>query len=336
MNNLSIKDIARLAGVAPSSVSLVINGKEKEGRISAKLAAKIKKVIKKNGYQPNRSAVSLRTGKTKMIGLIIEDISNSFFSQLAKSVEDMAYKVGYKVVYCSTENEDKKGAELIAMLHKQVDGFIITPSKGMKESILKLKKNKKPVVLLDRYFPDVNIPYVLIDNFTAVKKGVGYLAKAGYKNIAMITTAMDQVQMQEREAGYVQCLKEHGLYKANYKLLLKFSPMEDVYADQIKKFLLKRQQTDAVFFATNYLGIQGLKVLKELGKRIPEDIGVLSFDDHDIFKLYTPAITVISQPIAEIAKMGVEMLTKQMNGAKDFPTQKGILLDGELIIRQSL
>ncbi|HTE33006.1 MAG TPA: substrate-binding domain-containing protein [Chryseolinea sp.] len=336
MNNLSIKDIARLAGVAPSSVSLVINGKEKEGRISAKLAAKIKKVIKKNGYQPNRSAVSLRTGKTKMIGLIIEDISNSFFSQLAKSVEDMAYKVGYKVVYCSTENDDKKGIELISMLHKQVDGFIITPSKGMKEQVLKLKKNKKPVVLLDRYFPDVNIPYVLIDNFTAVKKGVGHLVKAGYKNIAMITTAMGQVQMQEREAGYVQCLKEHALYKATYKLLLKFSPMEDVYADQIKKFLLKHPQIDAVFFATNYLGIQGLKVLKDLGKRIPEDIGVLSFDDHDIFKLYTPAITVISQPIAEMAAKGVEMLTNQMNGTDDDPKRKGILLDGELIIRQSL
>src|SRR5687768_5333412 len=160
MNNLSIKDIARLAGVAPSTVSFVINGKEKEGRISAQLAAKIKKIIQKTGYQPNRSAVSLRTGKTNMIGLIVEDISNSFFSQLAKSIEDMAYKIGYKVVYCSTENDDKKGAELIQMLHKQVDGFIITPSKGMKQVVLKLKKNKKPVVLIDRYFPGVNIPYV--------------------------------------------------------------------------------------------------------------------------------------------------------------------------------
>jgi len=335
MNNLSIKDIARLAGVAPSTVSFVINGKEKEGRISTQLAAKIQKIIQKTGYQPNRSAVSLRTGKTNMIGLIVEDISNSFFSQLAKSIEDMAYKIGYKVVYCSTENDNKKGAELIQMLHKQVDGFIITPSKGMKQAVLKLKKNKKPVVLIDRYFPGVNIPYVLVDNFTAVKNGVNYLVNAGYKNISIITTAVDQVQMQERESGYIQCLKENTLYHPTYTLHLKFSPSEDSYANQIKKFLLKHPKTDAVFFATNYLGIQGLKVLKELGKRIPEDIGVLSFDDHDIFKLYSPAITVINQPIAEMAEKSVEMLTKQMDGT-GAPAQKGILLNAELIVRESV
>jgi LacI family transcriptional regulator len=253
--------------VAPSNVSFVINGQEKQGRISAQLATRIKKIIKETGYQPNRSAVSLRTGKTNMIGLIVEDISNSFFSQLAKSIEDMAYKVGYKVVYCSTENNDKKGAELVEMLHKQVDGFIITPSKGMKEPVLKLKKNKKPVVLLDRYFPDVNIPYVLIDNFTAVKNGVEYMVKAGYKNIAIITTAMDQVQMQEREAGYVQCLKEHTLYKKNYTLLLKFSAMQDIYADQIKKFLLKRPQTDAVFFCYELPGHTGSQSFKRARKK---------------------------------------------------------------------
>lgn len=335
MNNLSIKDIARLAGVVPSTVSSVINGKEKKARISAQLAARIKKIIKETGYQPNRSAVSLRTGKTHMIGLIVEDISNSFFSQLAKSIEDLAYKVGYKVVYCSTENDDKKGAELVQMLHKQVDGFIITPSKGMKELILKLKKNKKPVVLLDRYFLDVNIPYVVIDNFTAVKNGVEHLVKAGYKNIALITTAMDQVQMQERESGYVQCLKEYALYHPKYTLQLNFSAMEDTYATQIKAFLRKHPKIDAVFFATNYLGIQGLKVSKELGKRIPEDIGVLSFDDHDIFKLYSPAITVINQPIAEMAEKGIAMLIRQMDGM-GAPAQKSILLNAELIVRGSV
>jgi LacI family transcriptional regulator len=205
----------------------------------------------------------------------------------------------------------------------------------MKQLVLKLKKNNKPVVLIDRYFPGVNIPYVLVDNFTAVKNGVNYLVNAGYKNISIITTAVDQVQMQERESGYIQCLKENTLYHPTYTLHLKFSPSEDSYTNQIKKFLLKHPKTDAVFFATNYLGIQGLKVLKELGKRIPEDIGVLSFDDHDIFKLYSPAITVINQPIAEMAKKSVEMLTKQMGGVIT-PAQKGILLDAELIVRESV
>lgn len=335
MKQLSIKDIARIAGVVPSTVSFVINGKEKEMRISEEMAKKIRKIIKETGYVPNRSAASLRTGKTHVIGLIVEDISNRFFASLAKAIEDIAYQVGYRLVYCSTENDDKKGTELIRMLHKQVDGFIVTPTSGMKEEVLKLKKAKKPVVLLDRYFTDVDIPSVLVDNKVGIQSGVQLLADKGYKKIAFVVTALEQMQMQDRLNAFKASAKAHRLLYTDLILELPFAAEEDAYEAGIKDFLTHHQDIDAIFFATNYLAIQGLKVLQELKWKIPSRVAVLSFDDHEIFKLYTPAITSISQPIAAIAREGIENLRLQMNAQK-VPAVKELLLPSELIVRKSV
>ncbi|HMR84887.1 MAG TPA: LacI family DNA-binding transcriptional regulator, partial [Niabella sp.] len=223
MKQLSIKDIARMVGVVPSTVSFVINGKEKEMRISEEMAEKIRRTIKETGYIPNKSAASLRTGKTHVIGLIVEDISNTFFSTLAKAIEDVAYKAGYRVVYCSTENDDKKGSELIRMLYKQVDGFIITPSKGMRDEVLRLKNAKKPVVLLDRYFTDADIPHVLVDNKDGVRMGLQLLAEKGYKKIAFIITALDLMQMKDRLQAFKANAKKHHLFYPELILELPFS-----------------------------------------------------------------------------------------------------------------
>lgn len=335
MKQLSIKDIARIAGVVPSTVSFVINGKEKEMRISEEMAKKIRKIIKETGYVPNRSAASLRTGKTHVIGLIVEDISNTFFASLAKAIEDIAYQVGYRLVYCSTENDDKKGTELIRMLHKQVDGFIVTPTSGMKEEVLKLQKAKKPVVLLDRYFTDADIPAVLVDNQSGIQSGVELLADKGYRKIAFIVTALEQMQMQDRLNAFKASARAHKLLYPELILELPFAAGEDAYEDPLRDFLTNHQEVDAIFFATNYLAIKGLKVLQALKWKIPSRVAVLSFDDHEIFKLYTPAITSISQPIAAIAREGIENLRLQMNAQK-IPAVKELLLPSELIVRKSV
>ncbi|RYZ48714.1 MAG: LacI family transcriptional regulator, partial [Chitinophagaceae bacterium] len=125
---VSIKDIAKAVGVSPAAVSLVLNGKAKQSRISDDLSAKIEAAALQMGYRPNRVAIGLRTGKSKTLGLIIENIANNFFSTLAKTVEDEARKFGYNVVYCSTENDPVRGSEMVQMLYnQQVDGYLITP-----------------------------------------------------------------------------------------------------------------------------------------------------------------------------------------------------------------
>jgi len=314
MKRVSIKDIAKRAGVVPSTVSFVLNGKAKQMRISDEMADKIKALAVETGYQPLQAAVSLRTGRTKTLGLIVEDISNVFFASLAKSIEDEAYELGYKMVYCSTENDTVKGKELIRMLtHQQVDGYLITPAPGMSEDIRKLSAAQKPVVLMDRYFPELNVPFTLVDNYVGVQMGMKHIQEQGYRNIAFVTVDLDQIQMVERERAYQDaCQKENGTKNKELICKLPYKLKPDEAIDRICRFILDHPDIDAVFFATNYIGIYGLESIRKAGLSIPDDLAVICFDDHDIFRMFTPAITVIKQPIERIAKSAIHMLIDQI------------------------
>jgi len=333
---ISIKDIAKSLGVSPSSVSIVLNGKAKEKRISDTLASKIIEASERMGYFPNQAAVSLRTGQSKTIGLIVENISNNFFSFLAKTIEDEVRMFGYNVVYCSTENDAIKGSELIQMLYnQQVDGYLITPALGMEPDIKKLVDRKKPVVLMDRYFETLNLPYVLADNYKGMRDGMEMLIKAGYKKVGFVTNDLDLIQMNEREIAYKEVLTSAGLLIDEKNILrLKYGFLKEEAVTTISDFV-KKTDIDAIFFATNYIGIYGLESIRNLKIKIKKDLGVICFDDHDIFSLYTPAITVISQPVREIAITAVRILMGELGllkRAKDLH----IHLPTELIFRNSL
>jgi len=337
MKRVSIKDIASIVGAAPATVSFVLNGKAKEMRISEKLANSIKSTSEKLGYHPNQIAVSLRTGKSKILGLIVENISDNFFATLARIIEDEAELFGYRVVYCSTENEPRKGHDLIKMLsQRQVDGYLITPNTGMDEDIKELLKHKKPVVLMDRYLPGVAAPHVLVDNFGGVVKGMKLLFKKGFRNIAFVTVDLPLIQMEERERGYFQVLKSNGINQNKSMVLrLKYNYEKDSAVKLITNFIKKNPRMEAIFFATNYLGITGLESIKKAGLKIPDDMRVICFDDHDIFRLYPPGITSIQQPIEQIAKTSVHILMQQLGKYKSKSKKNQLALAAHLIERGS-
>lgn len=336
MKRISIKDIAKKAGVVPSTVSFVINGKAKEMRISDEMAEKVRAIIKETNYQPNRTAVSLRTGKTKILGLIVEDISNVFFAKLAKTIEDEAYALGYKIVYCSTENNDKKGSELIKMLtNQQVDGFLITPSSGMSGEVSRLLEENKPVVLMDRYFTDVDVPYVLVDNKAGVKLGMKHLFSKGHKKIGFVTVDLDQVQMQEREEAYKVCMQGAGLKADKLVLKLSYTIKPEAAVEKIAAFIKQTPDLDAIFFATNYLGVYGLESISNLKLKIPDDLAIICFDDHDIFRLFTPGITIIKQPITDIAVTAIQLLMRHFQKEKLTPNELHVLKKPSLVVRAS-
>jgi LacI family transcriptional regulator len=337
MKRISIKDIARIAGTSPTTVSFVLNGKAKEMRISDAIAKKILATTKKYGYKPNQIAVTLRTGQSKIIGLIVESIGGAFFGALAKVIEAEAEKYGYRVVYCSTENDARKGKDMIKMLaHQQVDGYIITPTVDMEDDIADLIKQEKPVVLMDSFIPSLNVPHVLVDNFLGVKEGVISLIEAGYKNIGFITVDLDLIQMNERLRGFTETLKLHKL-KSDKKNILKlpYKNSKEEIIQKIAAFLEKNKQLDAVFFATNYLGTSGLQAIKKLGLRIPEDIAMISFDEHEIFSLYTPGITTIQQPIEEIGSTAMHLLLTQLGKIAKDGSENKIQIAPTLISRAS-
>lgn len=337
MKRVSLKDIARITGASTSTVSFILNGKASQMRISEALKKKVMATAKKLGYQPNQVAVSLRTGQTKILGLLVEDISNSFFAMLAKTIEDEAEMFGYKVVYCSTENDGRKGTELLRMLsQRQVDGFLITPTQGMEGDIEKLVAHKKPVVLMDRYFPGLEVAHVLVDNFGGVTKGMKHLEEEGYKKIGFITVNQALIQMQEREKAYNAALSKHKDTKRKKKYILEIdynAPREE-NLQKIQDFI-KNNELDAVFFATNYLGILGLEGIRRAGLNIPRDLGVICFDDHDIFRLYFPAVTVIQQPVEEIAKTAVHILMQQLGKNKTGGQKKHVELAAKFVVRGS-
>jgi LacI family transcriptional regulator len=338
VKKVSLKDIAKLTGSSPSTVSFVLNGKAKAMRISESLTKKIKDVARKEGYHPNQVAVSLRTGQSKILGLIVESIGGHFFGALARVIEEEAERFGYRIVYCSTENDPAKGKEMIRMLSQsQVDGYLITPVQGMEDDITRLLKLKKPLVLIDGYFKDVPAPYVHVNNASGITTGMEHMFQKGYKKIAFVTVDIDLVQMKEREQAYVRSLKKHGI-RVNNKLIfrLKYDYDKQTGIRALSEFISSHSDLEAIFFATNYLGITGIQSIRQLNLRVPEDIGVICFDDHDIFGLYPPGIASIQQPVEEIAKTAIHLLIRQLTKQKLSLSKSQIEIEASFIERGSI
>lgn len=336
MKKITIKDIATEAQVSVSTVSFVINGKGEKMGISTAVIKKVQDVAEKLNYRPSMIATSLRTGKTRSIGLIVEDISNQFFSDLARVIEDEAKNIDYRVFYCSTGDDDERSEELIhSLLQANVDGFIITPTKNLEEKIDLLLKLKKPMVLIDRYFPGQNVSHVVMDNYEAAYSATKFLIKKNRKNIAVVNNTSEMIQMKLREDGYKDALKEEGMYKEKLVLHLDYHSNEETRITSLVKFFKKNTEIDAVLFLTNYMGLSGLQALRGMEISIPEDISIISFDDHDSFKLHTPTITVIAQPIVDIGVKAIELLMSQMTNMESFEVEKS-LKKGDLIIRESV
>lgn len=336
MKKITIKDIATEAEVSISTVSFVINGKGEKMGISAPVIKKVQDVADKLNYRPSMIATSLRTGKTRSIGLIVEDISNQFFADLARVIEEEARKIDYRVFYCSTGDDNERSEELIhSLLQANVDGFIITPTQNLEDKIELLLKLKKPVVLVDRYFPGQGVSHVVMDNYEAAHSATKFLIDKGCKNIAVVNNTSEMIQMTLREDGYRDALKEAGLFNESLVLHMDYHTDEKTRVESVLDFFKGNKNIDAVLFLANYMGLAGLQAFRGMKITIPEDILVISFDDHDSFKLHTPTITVIAQPIEDIAVKSIQLLISQMKDMETFEVEK-CLKKGHLIIRESV
>src|SRR5476649_1940433 len=181
---LSIVDIANQLNISKTTVSFILNSRAKKKRISDELVQKVLKFVEEVGYKPNSLAKSLRTGKSNIIGLMVENISDIFFANIARYIEDRAYKNGYRIIYCSTDNDAAKTKDLINMFRdRHVDGYIIAPPVGVEEDIAALIKEDLPVVLFDRFFPELESSYVVVDNLNSTYNATKYFIDHGYKNI---------------------------------------------------------------------------------------------------------------------------------------------------------
>ena len=315
MKPLSIKDIAKKANVSITTVSFILNGKAEKMRISQEMIAKVEKIIKELGFRPNQVARSLRTGNTKTIGLIVEDISNPFFASIARLIEDKAYKHGYKIIYSSTENNLDKAKGLIKMFKsRQVDGYIIAPMRGMEDDIRGLLTERTPVVVFDRHLPGLDVSTVLVNNVEGTFIATNTLIGNGKKNIAFVTVDVDAEEIKDRFKGYEAALSAHKI-KIDKKLckLIPFANSAEETTAELVSFFTKNPKIDAVLFATNYLAVRGLFCFKQMDKQINDDFKVIAYDDHDIFKLHSPTISAVSQPVDAIADTVITLILKGLS-----------------------
>lgn len=309
---ISIIDIARELNVAKSTVSFIINGKAKEKRISDKLAKRITDHIEQRGFKPNELARSLSTGKTKMLCLMVEKISDYFFSHLAFMLEELAYRHDYKIIYCSTENDADRAKDLInAMRGRHVDGYIIVPPAGIEMEIQDLIDDEIPLVLFDRYLPSIDSDYLVLDNHKSTFDALSFLVESNHSNIAFITLDSEQIQMTDRLKGYNDACEKFNLLP--FLLKIPFNNSKEETTKQISKFLRKNKNLDGIIFGTNYIAISGISALNGLQIKFPEDLSIIAFDEHDLFNVYNPSITTIVQPVQQMAEKLFKTLLSRLN-----------------------
>lgn len=338
MKKTSLNDIAKQLGVSKTLVSLVLNGKAKEHRISDEIRKKVIDLAKELNYQPNQIAKGLRTGKTNTIGLIIADIANPFFGKLGREIEREASRHGYRVIFCSSDEKAENAKLQIEMLQQgQVDGFIISPPSGSEEQIRALEKSKTPYVLIDRYFPEIESNYIVVDNLHAAYEGTKHLIDNGCKRIACISINAGLVNMDNRLQGYKDALVEASIRID--ESLIKILPFSHEINDVMKaiKELTAKKETviDAILFTTSKVGVMGLQCLHSLDLKIPDEVAVVSFDDPDAYKISQPPITAIAQPLEEIGRQAVKVLLGAVNNRKEKKMLHKIILETNFVIRKS-
>nr|WP_256449954.1 substrate-binding domain-containing protein [Chitinophaga sp. GbtcB8] len=266
--------------------------------------------------------------------MMVESISDPFFATIARLIENEAYKEGYRIIYCSTDNDTEKTKELINVLRERnVDGYIISPPPGVEKEINELIKAGMPVVMFDRYLAKVKTDYVVIDNEFSAENATRYLLRQGYRNIGFITFSSSLTQMKGRMKGYRTALREEG-WKP-YVLEIDFTPDEKVMVQTVKDFLVANPKLDAVLFGAVQAGACGLKAMTQLKMKVPQDLAVISFDDHDIFELFATPVTAIAQPIEKIAHKVISLLLDRLDAENGAGVVKEIVLKTRLKVRAS-
>lgn len=335
----TIKDVAKLAGVSITTVSHVIN----ETRyVSDELKGKVFRAMKDLDYRPNTLARGLRSGKTKTIGLIIPDISNPYFAEFSRKIEDRGFEHGYNVILCnSDENPEKEILYIDVLFSKQVDGLIIFSTGNNSFSQLNLIEHDIPIVVTDREPRGFNSDVVLIDNFKGGYSATNYLISLGHRRIGCISGPSLIRPSAQRVEGYLKALEEVDIQIDENIIRLGDFRVEG--GEKEMSFLMDvSDPPTAVFVCNDVMALGAMRAIQRKGKRVPEDVSIVGFDNIPVSRLVYPQLTTISQPIQEMAELAVELLIDKIKLKENQKYEKvlnpqfnRIVLDTELVVRGS-
>ena len=337
MKKVTIRDVAREAGVSVTLVSFVMNAKMgKDGRLDCPVnpdtAERVLQVAKRLGYRRNNAAASLRSGRSHSIAVIVSDIANPFYAEICRNIENIAYKDGYTVIFASSEESPQKLSHLVeTMVGYNVEGLIVAPCLGGEPALARALSIGIPTVLIDRDMPGEEFGRVLIDNVDAGKMATKYLIHQGFGKIEMLTYKSGVTRLTDRETGYSLAMEEAGLkdeiriHKIDYEAEAAKKDAIDVFRDAA------RRGVEAFILPTKRIAMYGFNALNVLGLSMPKDFSFVCFDESDVYELNKPVVPHIIQPLSEIAFKSFELLQKMIDN-KVTEEEKTSLLNVKLVL----
>jgi LacI family transcriptional regulator len=330
----TIKEVARRARVSVGTVSNVLTGTV---QVSPKLADRVRAAIRELDYHPDHVARSLKIRQTKMLGMVISDITNPFFPQVVRGAEDAALKHGYLLVTFNTDDHVEREKDVLSVLRtRRVDGIllVVAPSGGDVEHIQKTMQAGVRMVCLDRIPPGIAVDSVSVDNVKGANVCVRHLLSMGHRRIAIITGSLDLQTARDRLDGYRQALRE-----ARVPVETQWIREGDFRAESgyrlAKDLLLSRQRPTALFVSNGMMCLGVLRALDETGLRCPQDLALASFDDIPLADVFHPHLTAVAQPAYEIGNRGVDLLIQRISEPGPVRKPVHLLLEPELKIRES-
>ncbi len=327
----TIQDVARRAGVAPITASRVINN---SGYFSEDIRQRVEAAVAELGYVPNSLARSLRSKRTHTLALVLSDITNPFFTTLARGVEDTASRAGYTVIFCNTdESAAKEQMYLNLLIQKQVDGILLVPSSSAPESIQFIQKHNTPVVVLDRRVAGIDVDTVRADSEAGAYRLVRLLIELRHRCIAILNGPPELSTAVDRFAGYRRALAEAGI-ELDGSLVFQGAFRQESGYRMAQQSLALQPRPTALFASNNFIGIGAMHALRDAGLRVPEDLALVGFDDLPQAMVIFPFLTVASQPAYDMGQRATELLLARLNGSLSQGCQE-IILPIELVIRQS-
>lgn len=333
--NITIQTIADDLGLSASTVSRVLNGVGKKYRISDKTIKAINRVADRLNYSPNQIAKSLRLKKTFTVGLIVPDISNPWFAKIARRIEEESRGKNYRVFLCNSNDDLEIEKESVRLLENwKVDGLVIAPIGLEYEHLLQTWKNDTPMVLVDRYFENIDIPYVASNDLEGAYSATKYLIDKGHRNIACIQGLAGTSTNSLRLQGYRKALEDNGI-KVNDEFIFghDFGFENGYLQGLVIAEIRQKTKITAVFTLGNQSVLGVLKAFKEKEVCVPDDISIITFDNQIYSELlYTPLCTV-SHEDEQVGTLAIKLLINQINGKGVF---KSDLLPTKLIIRESV
>lgn len=331
MKRASIKDIARIAGVSVATVSYVLNRKE-GSRISEATQKKILEVAENINYTPNKIAKSLKMSKSKLIGLIVADISNDFYSNIARSIEDEAMKLGYTLLIGSCDENPEKFKKLTELFsEQQVDGMIVAPVVDSDEAIIKLIKEEYPIVTIDRYLKNVNLPGVMINNSEVSEYICDYLLKKNFNELIYVGYDTKLPHLLDRQHGFDKRIEKSDVPVK--RILTGIHNITEELHEKLKNNLDLSKKT-AIYFSSNKLGIAGLRYLIDNNIKVPENVSLVAFDETEAYYLFPAEVSFVQQPLAEMARESVKLLDSQINNYA--PDGKRVTFQAKFMERNSV